>query len=337
MTSRPTTPGSATTGARWPTGLCAVVAITILLAGGSAPASGQPLSLAAHGAEEAAAEPASDALGAALGRMEEATARRARVDTELEALVSQRDAARRRLRTRIRALYRMQRAGMLPLAGGFEALLRHRARVERLERMVEHDLSGLRTLRRRVGALRARASRVAGEVERAEARVGALRAREESRERELETLSRMIEDPAAWSGPSSTFGVRPSGGSAAAPSFVEARGSLPLPVGGSATLRDAEREGGAGLELSASPGVTVRAVGAGRVAFAAPHPAYGRLVIVDHGGGFYTVYGGLGAVAVSVGASVARDAVLGTVGDRAVFFQVRRGTRPLPAREWLGI
>ncbi|MCZ7683294.1 MAG: M23 family metallopeptidase [Sandaracinaceae bacterium] len=102
-------------------------------------------------------------------------------------------------------------------------------------------------------------------------------------------------------------------------------------------LADAQREGGAGLELSAAQGTGVRSVGAGRVAYAAPHPAYGRLVILDHGDGYYTVYGGLGVLAVQVGQSLTADAPLGSIGGQPLFFQVRRGTRPLPAREWLGI
>lgn len=152
-------------------------------------------------------------------------------------------------------------------------------------------------------------------------------------------LSEMIDDPVGFSGPSmgSGFGVRltepPPGGF----QLAADRGRLPLPVAGSAEVRDAAREGGAGLELVVASGVTVRAVAPGRVSFAAEHPAYGRLVIVDHTDGHYTVYGGLGVVAVQPGGQVQRGSVLGAVGPQPVFFQVRRGTRPLPAREWLGI
>ena len=66
--------------------------------------------------------------------VERVRTRRARLDAEVEGLIGRRDGARRRIRDRVRALYRLRRAGVLPLAGGFEALLRHLARVDRLER-----------------------------------------------------------------------------------------------------------------------------------------------------------------------------------------------------------
>ncbi|HBQ17679.1 MAG TPA: peptidase, partial [Myxococcales bacterium] len=56
-----------------------------------------------------------------------------------------------------------------------------------------------------------------------------------------------------------------------------------------------------------------------------------------HGDGHYTVYGGLGAVAVQVGQQVPANTPLGTVGGQPLFFQVRRGTRALDARAWLGL
>lgn len=310
------------------------VVVSFAVAVGSTSAAGQGPVLVSATGPSAAPE---GSLAEAIGRVEDATARRERVDAEIAGLLQQRNAARRRMRARVRALYRMRRAGVLPLSGGFEALLRHQSRVERLERMVVRDVEALRSLERRVAALRDETARIAAEVEAAERRVSALRERERAEQSQLAMLSQMIEDPGAWSGPSAGFGVRLSDGAELGPRFADRRGQLPLPVGGSARISDGEREGGGGLEIATTSGVTVRAVGGGRVAYAAPHPAYGRLVIVDHGDGHYTVYGGLGAVAVTAGTPVARDAVLGTVGDQPVFFQVRRGTRPLPAREWLGI
>ena len=73
------------------------------------------------------------------------------------------------------------------------------------------------------------------------------------------------------------------------------------------------------------------------MAFAHTHATYGRLVIVDHGGSYFTIYGGLGRIDVSVGQSLSRGGVIGTLDGSALFFQVRRGTRALPARAWLGI
>ena len=313
------------------------------------------LSVALPVSAGAQAPPTLDALdaqiAAASAELERASAERDRVGVEIDGLVAQRAAAQRRLEARVSVLTRVRRAGLLPLAAGLDALLRHQARVERLERMAVRDATSLRSLESRVAALRGEGARLAGEAERSEATVETLRERRATLERatlglwaglvpEAQPAQSATQQPTTqqpttqWS---DAWGLRLSDGSAAGARFVDLRGSLPMPVAGSAQLREAEREGGGGVELAASPGARVRAVAAGRVAYAAMHPAYGLLVIVDHGEGYYSVYGGLGALAASVGASVERDTPIGATGAGAVFFQVRRGTRPLPTREWLGI
>lgn len=281
-------------------------------------------------------------IAGAAAAAEAKAARRDRVAAEIEGLVAERSAAQRRLRARVRALYRLRRAGMLPLAGGFDALLRHQSRVERLERIASRDLGALRSLRARLAGLQEENARLAGEAEQAEREVASLRERRAALERATMGMWAALGQPAPVLGSaaaeapwSAGFGLRVPDAEPA--SFAALRGRVPLPVGGSATLADAQREGGAGLELTAAPGTSARSVGPGRVAYAAPHPAYGRLVILDHGEGYYTVYGGLAALAVQVGQTVPVDAPLGSIGGQPLFFQVRRGTRPLSAREWLGI
>lgn len=264
---------------------------------------------------------------------------RERAEVEVAALERQHASARQRLRGRVRALYRLRRAGALPLSEGFDSMLRHQSRVQRLERLVGRDARAFRTIGRRVRSLREEAGRLAAEQEHAEQQLVAARARQESQAQQLAVLSQMIEDPAAWSGSSvgDGFGIRLSDPPSLGYRLSDHRGALPLPVGGSAEVRDADREGGAGLELTTRAGVSVRAVGPGRVSYAARHPAYGNLVIVDHGDGHYTIYGGLGVVAVESGTEVAQGTTLGAVGPQPLFFQIRRGTRPLPTRQWLGI
>lgn len=284
------------------------------------------------------AEPAPRTLEEALESAERLETERGRLAAELEGVAAQRIASTRRLRRRVRAFYRMRRAGALPLSGGFDALLRHQSRVHHLERLVHRDNRSLERLERRATALTEEVARLAEEEEVARRVADGLSRRQEEQAASLSVLSAMMEDPAAWSGPASGFGVRLSDPVAReAYRLVDERGRLPLPVGGSAQVQDAEREGGGGLDLITSAGVSVRSVGTGRVAYAAPHPAYGNLVIVDHTDGHYTVYGGLGAIGVRASEPVTRGSVLGVVGPQPLFFQVRRGTRSLPAREWLGI
>ena len=69
-----------------------------------------------------------------------------------------------------------------------------------------------------------------------------------------------------------------------------------------------------GIGLAAAPGTPVRAVRAGQVLFAGPFEGYGPIVILHHGGGFYTHYMYLEDVGVVEGRNVEAGQVVGTVG-----------------------
>ena len=69
-----------------------------------------------------------------------------------------------------------------------------------------------------------------------------------------------------------------------------------------------------GADYAAATGTPVMAANAGRVALVAEYFFPGRLVIVDHGLGLYTLYFHLDTAAVAEGDRVERGQVLGTVG-----------------------
>jgi septal ring factor EnvC (AmiA/AmiB activator) len=94
-----------------------------------------------------------------------------------------------------------------------------------------------------------------------------------------------------------------------------------------------------GIGIGAAAGTQVRAVEAGRVSHAGPFEGYGSMVMMNHGGGYYTLYMYLASVSVSEGQTIASGAVIGTVGGEQtpegahIEFQVRapvRGTVPEP-------
>ncbi len=64
-------------------------------------------------------------------------------------------------------------------------------------------------------------------------------------------------------------------------------------------------------------------------------------MILDHGDGYFTVYGGLGNADVRVGDDIGRGAQIGDIGvdpgPPELYFEVRQGTRTLDARTWLGL
>lgn len=69
-----------------------------------------------------------------------------------------------------------------------------------------------------------------------------------------------------------------------------------------------------GIGLAAPPGTPVRAVRSGQVLFAGPFEGYGPIVILHHGGGFYTHYMYLEDIGVVEGRDVQAGQVVGTVG-----------------------
>ena len=282
-----------------------------------------------------------------LARVEHAQTRQAQIDTEISGLLDKREEAEGRLHDRARALYRIRRAGMLPVAGGFDALMGHLARVQRLSRMVKSDLDMMDFLGQRGAALRIEKSELATVLQEAQVALQALEAKKEEIEHSSRSASLFQDtlrgEPEAPPSDDVGYGrIRVSGDmDDLGDGFARMRGQLALPVQGSMRIGESSREGAAGLEFYGRPGGPVRAAADGRVAFARTYGAYGLMVIIDHGSSFYTVYGGLGSADVQVGDWVGMSTRIATLDsggtDAILFFEVRRGTRPLDARSWLGL
>jgi hypothetical protein len=117
-----------------------------------------------------------------LARVEHAQTRQAQIDTEISGLAGKREEAEGRLHERARALYRVRRAGMLPVAGGFDALMAHLARVQRLSRMVKNDLETMDHLEERGAALRSEKDELAEALREAHVALRALEAKKEELE-----------------------------------------------------------------------------------------------------------------------------------------------------------
>jgi len=80
------------------------------------------------------------------------------------------------------------------------------------------------------------------------------------------------------------------------------------------------------LEIRAPQGSVIRASRAGRVAVAARQlSGWGQTVVVDHGDGYLTLYGGLNQLLVSPGALVEQGSVLGRIGQQPLSFEIRQG------------
>jgi septal ring factor EnvC (AmiA/AmiB activator) len=128
--------------------------------------------------------------------------------------------------------------------------------------------------------------------------------------------------------------------------FQRVKGKLPWPVKGSllahfGTLRAGGPLKWQGMVIAADRGTQVRAPYYGRVVYADWLPGLGLLVVLDHGGGYMSLYGHNEQVYRRVGDRVQPGDVLAAVGDAAgmgkpgLYFEIRKGRSALNPADWL--
>lgn len=275
-------------------------------------------------------------------------------EAELERVRLQNDVVRRRMIARGRAYYRLRHAGLLPLGAGFEKLMDHTSKLERLRTSLEKDARLATALNQRQLLLQDQRRvlvdrKVPLEIKRkamTEARTALMEA--DDRKRAFDrafSLSGGGEymavygagtDPSGPAGPDDVDTPVESG-------FASFRGQLSLPLAGRAEVRPVRRPdaSGPGLEMLAPAGTPVRSVFHGRVAFADEYASYGRVVILDHGNQYFTVSGNLATVDVRVGEEISSGARIGTVGRSGntgmLYFELRHGTDTLDPSPWMGL
>lgn len=96
-----------------------------------------------------------------------------------------------------------------------------------------------------------------------------------------------------------------------------------------------------GIQIQAPEGTPIHAVASGVVKFADWFKGYGKLVILDHGRGYYSLYAQAANLNVAEGQSVASGQVLGSVGDTdslvgsSLYFEIRKNGVPQDPLHWL--
>lgn len=298
-------------------------------------------------------------------RAEEKAAVHARVEGERGAAEARLEATRRAMAKRAVALYKAGEVGPLQVLFASTDLPQMLGRMGDLERLLVHDADLVeRSIRERarVHALETEAAEAQRESEVAHARLGrrsqALGAERRARSAALETVradqtrerALLLEVESAARKLQETLARMEAGkGGFSGTRFAARRGKLPRPVRGGirrpfGRLVDPKYQTEIfhkGLEIDARRGDRVRAVAPGRVRLAGWFRGYGKLVIVDHGEGYFTVSGHLADIYVEVGDAVTTGDTLGTVGDTGslegpgLYFEVRRGSGPLNPAEWL--
>jgi septal ring factor EnvC (AmiA/AmiB activator) len=137
--------------------------------------------------------------------------------------------------------------------------------------------------------------------------------------------------------------------------FASARGMLPIPVNGvkSHDFGNPDGNGGSekGISLVTRPGAQVTSPCDGWVVYAAPYRSYGKLLILNAGGGYHVVLSGMERISVDIGQfvltgepvaamgsgpEVASSTLGGTAGARqpVLYIEFRKDGTPVDPNPW---
>ncbi len=127
--------------------------------------------------------------------------------------------------------------------------------------------------------------------------------------------------------------------------FAHLQGHLPWPVAGRLIARFGQpRAGGLhwdGDLIATRLDAPVHSVAPGRVVFADWLAGLGLLIVIDHGGGYMSLYGHNDHLYARVGQQVAAGQLIAAAGDSGgvgrpeLYFGIRHGARPVNPRLWL--
>ncbi len=133
----------------------------------------------------------------------------------------------------------------------------------------------------------------------------------------------------------------------AAVAFASLRGELPQPVEGTLAVGFGEhlhprfrtKTMQSGLLVTAAGSAPVAAVADGKVVFADYYQSYGPMVILDHGGGWFTLYTHLAGIDLAKGQLLKAGESVGSVGDTVdgprLGFEIRHQAQPQDPQKWL--
>jgi len=310
-------------------------------------------------------------LREANARLKAVAAEMRRTEGELAKLEQSISERRGLLKRRLAALYRWHRGGspLVVLNGDLSpgALLQRRrylaatvafdrelidtlaqeaSRYETLKAELAGKKSALDEQRRELAEVKESVQQEAG---RKRELLAGLRREKEARTRALKELEeaalrlqKMLDEIARRSAP------RP-GQPTPGPGLEALRGKLEWPVrgqvvGGYGRTRHREFSDEVfrkGIDIEAPVGEPIRAVEKGTVVFAERFSGYGKMVIVDHGKRFYTIYAHLSEFLKKTGDAVDRGEPLGLVGDSdslegaRLYFEMRKDGKSIDPMAWL--
>lgn len=131
--------------------------------------------------------------------------------------------------------------------------------------------------------------------------------------------------------------------------FGSQRGKLSVPAAGEIVSRFGKHKHpefnsytfNNGITVAAAMNADIKAVYDGEVIFADRFKGYGNMLIIDHGGGYFTLYAHTSRIDRKVGSSVHKNDVVAHVGDTdsatgaKLYFEIRYQGKPVDPGPWL--
>jgi murein DD-endopeptidase MepM/ murein hydrolase activator NlpD len=279
--------------------------------------------------------------------------------TQLSIAQQRRAVQRARMEHRLREIYKHGRAGYLDVLLGAADFREFITRWQFISRLVDTDTELLELY----AAEAARVELIHGELTSEQARLTAFIRQVDARRRDVAAqeqakrtlLRRLQEERAAYERMVRELGrnsrelevlIRRSQGAPSAVPPGRRVGRFLLPARGVLTSGFGYRwhpifrirRMHTGIDIAAPRGTPVMAAASGGVLYTGWFGGYGKIVVLDHGGGVSTLYGHLSAILVPKGRRVTRGQVIGRVGSTGystgphVHFEVRINGRPVDPR-----
>ncbi|HSN19921.1 MAG TPA: peptidoglycan DD-metalloendopeptidase family protein [Usitatibacter sp.] len=221
-----------------------------------------------------------------------------------------------------------------------------RARRDQLaQNEVEQARESRRIEKERAGRA-ATVAKLAGEISRNRRRIDQLKRDEARLAKLVESIARALaERSKQGAGKGGEAVDRVADASLASRPFTSLKGRLHLPVRGRlmnhyGERREATGTAWKGLFIRAVTGETVRAVADGLVVYADWLRGFGNLLILDHGGGYMSLYANNEGLLRRVGEKVRAGDPIANVGasgespDSGLYFELRRDGKPFDPLKW---
>ena len=184
--------------------------------------------------------------------------------------------------------------------------------------------------------------KVARQIESQRHEISKLKRDEQRLARLVEQISQMIARSRAEAPRNDRLPDSSTDGSA----FAELKGKLSLPVRGELKGRFGSPRADGGLSwkgvfIASQPNQEVRAIAAGRVVFADWLRGFGNLLIIDHGGGYMSLYGNNESLFKQVGQATRGGETIAAVGnsggntDYGLYFEMRHQGKAFDPLSWV--